>query len=201
MSAASNPEEYIEQQLEKQAEVNKEQTRTQAEINQAGNPDLMNQLRDERFLEAVTDPDVSSDNLDDDVEQEASAMLSRIHMLANFTPEEVDKRKHEIENKVAKLKAEHPSDRGPGSKCSGEVRSIMLSSEQGEKGTLTPSLARRYDETGSVRRAMETLGRNGKAWDGLTKIQSAVESLNGANEDSGGSTLSRAASMLPGVGS
>lgn len=189
---------------ERQSELREEEQLRQAAVNQAMDPELRDQTGDPRFVETLGDPDISrGDDPDDDLEGELATELSRIHMLANITREEYQRRQVLNQNKADRAKAEHPPDRGPGSKCTGEVREIMLAGEEDTRPPLTPAMARRFDEALEVRGSMESLAKKGKAFDGLTKIQTAAETHTGNGQGGSGSesTFGRARKLLPGGGS
>lgn len=154
---------------------------------------------DLRFIDLLGDPDIEREDIEDDLSDEVAAMLSRVHMLGNIPDEEYKERRELLANKADRLKAEHPNQAGAGSKCVGEFREILLG-EREERTPLSPELARRYDEATEVRGSMESLAREAKAFDGLTQMQAVAmtESDAGGSSSSGGSTLSRAASILPG---
>ena len=196
---ADSKHEQIDHHFENQEELTEKEQQLQAAISQMGNNQALGGV-DPRLIEVLTNPDISvEDDPDDDLADEVSAMLSRVHMLANIDEEEYHRRQVNNRGKAARLKAEHPSDRGPGSKCSGEYREI-LTGEEDARPRLTPEMSRKYDEAVEVRGSMESLGIGGKFLDAVTKIQSAVET-DSANDESSGSALSRARSIFSRGGS
>lgn len=193
----SNPDDRLEQHERMQKSVQRDQQQRAAAIEQA-DPRALAGLRDEGLIETLLDPDVSTDDdEDDDLSAALKTMLSRMHVLGNITREDHEARKPLNENRAERLKAEHPPAAGIGSKCTGEFREIVVG--EGMKEPLTPDRARRLEEAADVRTKMESLSVGGKAFDGVTRIQSAVYTERDEHDgDGGGSALSRARSLLPG---
>lgn len=193
-------EERLDRTEEMKKEVGREQSEFQAALEQ-GDPAALTALQHEGVIETLLDPDVSSDDdLDDDLGSYLKTMLSRVNMLANITREDWEANRPLHRNRADRLKAGRPSVTGAGSKCTGEFREIVVG-EDAEP--LTPDQARRLDEAAEVREKQESLAIGGKAFDGMTKIQSAVYTERGDDENSGGgggSAFSRARSLLPGGG-
>lgn len=200
MSNAINPEKAMEQQIEGQRQLTKEQQERQAAMEMMGNPEMFSNLRDHRFLEVLGDPDISTDDIEDDLDQEVTTELSRLHMLANI-PREYWERSVTLNPTLGEtLKCEHPRQRGPSSKCRGEVREIMAG-EEDPRPPLTPDLARRYDNVVDVRNKLESLGIDGKAFDGIVKLHGVLENRSPEQDGgSGGTTLGRLKKVLPGGG-
>lgn len=186
-------------QLEQQRQHEEEMRLTDAAATQAARPELLREQLQERFIEALGDPDVTRDDIDDDdLEGIYSTLLSRMNMLGYITDEEYQAMLPLVDNLVQRLKTEQVPQSGPGSKCVGETRYIMT----GEKGVQpsNPQKMRRVDNVGTVVKMMRSLAREGKAFDGITKIQTAVESDTSGSEDGSGSgsAFTRARNLLPG---
>lgn len=155
-------EEAREREFDRHRKINEEAATEEAAWSMAGQP--ATQQGKVRLIELLGDPDV-----DPEVREQAKTELSRLHMFSNITEEEWDRRQPLHRNKADRMKAEHPRDTGPGSKCTGEVRKIMTE-EDAEKGALTPERARGYDGAMEVRSSAEALSIGAKAIDNVTKM-------------------------------
>ncbi len=194
-----DPEERLHEQFEGQKDVEEYRRALQAAIQQSGNPEALTGVGDSHLIEILLDPDVDAESEDEDegVSDLAPTMLSRMHLLGAITPEEYEERRILSQNRADRMKPEFPPIEGAGSKCVGEFREILLGDD--EARPLTPERARRIDEAADVRNKMDSLAKGGKAWDGVTTIQSAVETRQAGDESSGSpSTLSKARKLLPG---
>jgi len=197
-------EDEYERQTRAQLDLNDEVQKKEAAWSMVGQSGLLDKAGQARFIEVIGDPDIDRENdPNDDLKDKTAGMLSRLHMLTSLKPDEVRFRRIVNPNRAKQLKAQHPRRHGVGSKCRGEVRSIMTG-ESEPMEALDPDLAQRYDEAVEVKESMEALARDGKAWDGMTRIHAVAEtdSNNTANtSSSSGSALSRIGSILPGRGS
>jgi hypothetical protein len=151
-----------EREFDRHRKINEEAATEEAAWSMAGQPQT--QQGQARLIELLGNPDV-----DPDVKAQVETELSRLHMFANISEEEWDRRQPLHRNKADRMKAEHPGDTGPGSKCTGEVRRIMTNEDE-EKGALTPERARGYDGAMETRASAESLAIGGKAFDGVTRI-------------------------------
>ena len=177
--------------LEAQEEAQSERQMRQIAAAQAGQNIGTLRGNDPEFLELLGEPDVATDDPDDDLEQVVATETSRLNMLSSLTDEEVAARAILNQNLAMRIKSEFIPATGPGSKCVGEYRAIVTGEESEEnRPQLSSELERRIDgavgEEG-VRTNQQALARDGKALDAVTQIQTAVFGGGGGGGSSGSS--------------
>jgi len=166
-----------------------------------GNPDLLEDAGNARFLEALGDFDIGREEFEDDLDEELATELSRLLQFGYITRQDWEEFCERNDIKADQLKAEHPQMTGASSKCKGRVRRIMLGGGD-QRPELTPEVERRYDSAMDARDFGMSNSIEGRGLDAVAQIQAAIESFDESKDEGGnGSVLSRARSLLSRGGS
>jgi hypothetical protein len=188
-SSGVDRREIVERQGEQQAQ---QQAQRQA-VQQATNPAALEKVQDSSFVETLGDADVG----DDDLQEFAQTELSRINILGDLDEAEYRRQQILTQNRAEQMKAELVPETGPGSKCRGEIRRIMVGHEE---PTATPSRTRRIDSAvgeEGVRANMLSMAVGGRGLDAVSKIQSVTQAYtDGSTGRSGEGVISKAKRML-----
>lgn len=160
---------------------------------QAASPEALRGLRDKRFLEILGDADiVDDDDSEDDLDALLATETSRVNVLANLDDDEYFAHRILNQNVADRVVKELIPLSGPGSKCTGEFRAIMLGDPAEElRPRRTPEMVRRVHSAlgeEGVRTAMQSLAKDGRAFDGVTKIHAVAETEQSGNTNGAGSS-------------
>ena len=200
MADPEQVKEQLETKLEGEQNLKETLQALQTAAQQAGNPRAAQQLLTPSVIESLFEADISrEDDVDDDLLREVKTLFSKHNALSHIPKDEWERLAAVNPNRFERIKAEMPAQRGPGSKCVGEVRHIMTGEKDREP--LTAEKSRRLDHSREVRRLMLSLGIDAKAFDGVTEIQTSVEANTSgepSSDSSSGGRLSRITSALPG---
>lgn len=144
--------------------------------------------RSETFIREMGDPDISPKPEAGDLEERLAPELSHHHVFGNIKREDFENLKIANQALAMQVKAEHPRQAGPSSKCVGEYRRQMLGED---KVTLTDDRAREVDSTlgeEGTRTMMQSKSVDGMAFKGVTRVESVIATEGGAGsgESSGG---------------
>jgi hypothetical protein len=156
-------------------------------------PEHLEQLRTPAFLETLGDSDINDESGTDQTEDILSAELSRVNILGNLPDIEYQRRSILSQNLSERVQSEFVPVSGPGSKCSGLYRAVLLGDPaEANRPRLTPAMARKVEtaigEEG-VRTAQMSLARNAKAFDGITQIHTVASTDKNSSGSSDGSGL------------
>lgn len=174
----SSQKEIINARGEQQAS---QQAQQQA-VQQASRPEALSRVQDSSFVETLGDADVGDDDLGDFAQTE----LSRINILGDLDEQEYRRQQILTQNRAEQMKIEMVPETGPGSKCTGEIRRIMVGHEE---PTATPSRMRRIDSAvgeEGVRANMLSMAVGGRGLDAVSKIQSVTQAYTDTNGSSSG---------------
>jgi hypothetical protein len=191
----SNPQrEMIRAQGEQQT---KQQTQQQA-IQQMSRPESLARVNDPGFVETLGDPDITDPaDPNDDLGGVLKTELSRVNMLAAIDDLEQQRQQILTQNKAEQVKSELVPQKGPGSKCVGDVRRVMAG--ESSTPTATPDMLRRVDSAvgeEGVRANMLSMAVDGRALDAVTKIQSVAQTDVPSSDRSGGGAIQKAKEFL-----
>jgi hypothetical protein len=185
-----------QEQLEERAAAN------QQALEQAGRPDLLENQRSPLFVEKFGEADISDpEDPDDDIESVVATETSRQHTFANLDEDEYERQRILLQATAEQVRREFIPRSGFGSKCTGEYREILTGvSEAEHPPVLTPTMARRVNSAigeEGVRSEQLSQARDGKAFEGLTQIQSSVYTDTGeAGGGRGAGVLGKTKSLL-----
>lgn len=185
----SSQKELITARGEQQAS---QQAQQQA-VQQASRPEALSRVQDASFVETLGDADVG----DDDLAEFAQTELSRINILGDLDEAEYKRQQILTQNRAEQMKAELIPETGPGSKCKGEIREIMVG---GQEPTASPSRVRRIDSAvgeEGVRANMLSMSVGGRGLDAVSKIQSVTQAYTERmGREEGGGAIQKAKRML-----
>jgi hypothetical protein len=154
-----------------------EQQMREGAIGQATQNAQLDQARGGRaatFISEMGDPDISAPETAGSLEERLAPELSRHHVFGNITREDFEDLKIANQALAMQVKAEHPKQAGPSSKCTGEYRRQLLGED---KVTLTDDRAREVDSTlgeEGTRTMMQSKSVEGLALEVATRVKSVV---------------------------
>jgi hypothetical protein len=154
-----------------------EQQMREGAIGQATQNAQLDQARGGRaatFISEMGDPDISAREGAGSLEERLAPELSRHHVFGNITRDDFEDLKIANQALAMQVKAEHPKQAGPSSKCVGEYRRQLLGED---KVTLTDDRAREVDSTlgeEGTRTMMQSKAVEGLALEVATRVKSVV---------------------------